>query len=102
MINLDRVDRPVSILESAWVGSNVRWAGSCKAVALGVASPVGISVVTAEGGVEDDLVAGEVCVDVTTSLEVCLRKSPARWVWRASSDVRWDRAAWEEPDADVC
>jgi hypothetical protein len=66
-----------------------------------IARPGGVTKVSTEGVVENDVMALEVVIDVAVwSVEDGIRCWPCRWVGFAQTNVGWNRASGEEPDLD--
>ena len=101
--DLDRVDRPVRLLEGLWVVAHVLLAGRSQSRALWVAGPHVSGPSSAKGGVEDQIVVFEVVVNVApgSAVELGQRGAPVAWVWRIGGDIRGDGVSREEPRGNV-
>lgn len=98
MVDLERVDRPVSVDEGRGVVldeilTRRGFGAACRVGGPDVAGPV-----TAESGVEDDLMILEELVDVATTSERRQRSAPVARIGISGSDVRGDAGAREEPN----
>lgn len=102
LVDLERVDGPVRVLEGRGVVLDEVLAGGGLGSAGGVVGPDVSGPVAAEGGVEDDLVVHEEVVDVAAAAaERGHGLAPAAGVRAAGRDVRGHGGAREEPDVDA-
>ena len=101
LVDLERVDSPVGLLEVGGVVPHVIVAGAGLGGA-GAGGPGVTGPVAAEGDIEDDLQLVEVRVDVTVATtEAGGGGPPARRVRAAAGDVGRDAGVGEEPDVDI-
>lgn len=98
LVNLERVDEPVRILESAWVvlHKGIARTAMCSRAA---STPRTTRPSAAECIIEDDLVVGKVVVEVATG-EMALRFAPTLRVRRRPRYIAWSSAFWPEPYRD--
>lgn len=99
LIYLDRVDRPVHVLELSRILRHPLLAsrGHCRARPR---LPYCTGPHPAEGGVDHDLHVLEMSVDVTLSRELGRRDAPVTGIGHAVRDVERDLGAGKEPDLD--
>ena len=87
--HLQAVDRPISIRVRPRVVLHVILAGVCFGGTTSILGPYAAGPVSAESGVEDDVVVFEMVVDVagTATLEVCHWLTPVGGVGAIAVDV---------------
>lgn len=106
LINLYTVNNPVRLLKSSRVGRNVVGAlgvlGRVILVAASLLPEIVLpSIVSAESGVENDVVVLEMVVDdAVASFGGERWSSPSRGIGLAALDVGWNGIGWECPHLD--
>lgn len=106
LIHLHTVDDPVRLLECSRVSGNIVGALSifCRIVLVTARLLPEIilsSIVSAECGIEDDIVLLEMVIDDAVSSFSCERRSsPCRGIWLATLDVCWYCRWRERPHLD--
>lgn len=100
MVDLNRVDGPVSGSESSWVGPHVPFTASLTGTTA--ATPHRSRPISTERSVEDNVLVREIAVDVasTSSIERHDRSSPVSSNRLTVLDISWDVSTLEEPDVD--